>query len=707
MPSKLRRRSSFSGREKRFGIGNEFADHAVPEVLSGDDKPANGKKASLQVKGLPPLNLGLVHAKSQAEYDAIVVERPHTSQNVRMRRRSMNDLKEKRQRDYENLVLSMGLNVNRGVEVEGALGLEVISGSRQAAVAPGAESVPVSLGEIAKAARKSVEVLPSVGGAAVVDSKPGATTTTASPHDANENAGSTSSHKKEPRVSIQGLSRAHSFYRKLYSAATPAILDERAAKAEKTSPTARYVSLTRELNIIPNTIIGSVIESVEKEGVVELSSSSLGDDMAVALSHSISVLFVLSMNLSRNHLTDKGICALVHSLDPHVVVELNLAFLKVKKKPAECLSELLGESSTLKKLILEKCDIDDSCLRELSRNIATQLCPMTDMPLHLCTLTTLNLSHNKFGDSGAVSLAEGLKTNVSITELDLSYNLIRGKGGIAIFEALNDSVVCTLDLAYNALRESPGDQGIGVAQAVSACLADNETLVHLSLAYVGFGGEDCVIIGDGLKYNQTLMGLHMEGNHSDIDAHGYMVGAPLHDAAAAVAGEHHSSAATGIVANHDGDHKVAPIGHVFTRILPWAFPKVSNAAETWEKTRSGKCWICDRWNEVKFTLDCPMVERVGQVNEKEEENASNFPVSGAQICTNFDDWKLEGMKKESKDRYEITRMVPPGGVGFFFNLLRKKAATKNYEEEEVMGACYVLDNTQAKKNLDDLVGKSR
>ena len=33
------------------------------------------------------------------------------------------------------------------------------------------------------------------------------------------------------------------------------------------------------------------------------------------------------------------------------------------------------------------------------------------------------------------------------------------------------SAVCTLDLAYNALREKLGEGGLGVAKAVAACLA--------------------------------------------------------------------------------------------------------------------------------------------------------------------------------------------------------------------------------------------
>ena len=328
----------------------------------------------------------------------------------------MSDLRDKRQRDYENLVESMGLKVKIGEAVLQTPDLASVPVLVQAAQSPAAPCATLVSPSHAKAATP----LPTI--------------------------------KKAKSTSPAAVQR-HSFYRKLSGLENPAILDDKAADAEAISPTARYVTQTKELNIIPNTIISTVVESVEKNGCVELSSSSLGDDMAVALSHSISVMFVLNMDVSRNHITDRGVGALLGSLDPHVITDLNLAFVKMKKKPIEVLSDLVGETSTLERLVMEKCDLDDSSLRTLSTNIATQMCLVTDMPLHLCTLTKLNLSHNKFGDSGAIGLAEGLKKNASLTELDLSYNLIRGKGGVALFEALNDSIVCTLDLAYNALRE--------------------------------------------------------------------------------------------------------------------------------------------------------------------------------------------------------------------------------------------------------------
>ncbi|GMH84500.1 hypothetical protein TrVE_jg8017 [Triparma verrucosa] len=455
------------------------------------------------------------------------------------------------------------------------------------------------------------------------------------------------------------VAQRHSFYNKLSSIDKPTIMSD---IDQGVSPTASYVKKTRDLNIVPNTIISTVVDSVEKDGQVCLSAARLGDDMAIALSHSMETMFVLSVDVSKNHITDKGLCALIASLDPHVVQELNFAFVKIKKSTAEDLRALIGESSTLEKLNLEQCQLDDTSVRELSFHLATTMCPDTDMPLHLCTLQTLNLSHNKFGDSAAIALAEGLKGNSSVTELDLSYNSIRSKGGIALFEALGTTtnVVATLDLAYNAIGEAGDTSGCGkVGHAISECLAANDTLIHLSLSHAGLGPGECTEIGAGLKSNNSLMGLHLEGNSGDVDAHGYVVG--VNSGSDSGEGE----------AELESDGK--KIEHVFTRILPWAHPNVSNTGESWGRHGCGKCWICDRWAETKFTFNPKQSEGAEDVLDK---------VKGVQITTNFDEWRMESMKRKEGGVYEIYRMVPPGKSTFAFNVKTKEAGKEDDEDTE-------------------------
>jgi hypothetical protein len=94
--------------------------------------------------------------------------------------------------------------------------------------------------------------------------------------------------------------------------------------------------------------------------------------------------------------------------------------------------------------------------------------------------------------------------------------------------------------------------------------------------------EDCKVIGEGLKGNQVLMGLHMEGNWSDIDAHGYMIGATDEDGNGSE--ETGSTSRQSAVAT-SATNTSSTFGHTFTRILPWAHPKIKTAGEIWEKVR--------------------------------------------------------------------------------------------------------------------------
>ncbi|GMH52903.1 hypothetical protein TrLO_g10241 [Triparma laevis f. longispina] len=602
------RRRSFAGRPTNSRIlSTKLDDDPDNSSFSGDWGCPQLPVHKAPTK-LPSLDLKKVTPVEQSIYAKVEVLKPHKEDKVRARRRSMSDLMAQKRRDYDQVVRELGID------------------RKESTLSKASEEAQKE--EDPERGRKlqTPRILPPMD------------LSTPSPA------------MNRPRLGLSpAVVHRHSFYNKLSSIDKPTIMSD---VDQGVSPTASYVKKTRDLNIVPNTIISTVVDSVEKDGQVCLEAARLGDDMAIALSHSMETMFVLSMDVSKNHLSDKGLCALIASLDPHVVQELNFAFVKIKKSTAEELRALIGESSTLEKMNLEQCQLDDTSVREISFHLATTMCPDTDMPLHLCTLQTLNLSHNKFGDSAAIALAEGLKGNSSVTELDLSYNSIRSKGGIALFVALATptNIVATLDLAYNGIGEAGDTSGCGkVGHAISECLAQNDTLIHLSLSHAGLGAGECAEIGTGLKSNNSLMGLHLEGNSGDIDAHGYVVG---------VGG-----------------------GGVFTRILPWAHPNVSNAGQSWGLHGGGKCWICDRWSETKFTFDPKQSEGAEDVLDK---------VKGVQITTNFDEWRMESMKKGGGGVYEICRMVPPGKSRFAFNVKTKEAG-KGEEDDDTEDEADVED----------------
>jgi hypothetical protein len=57
---------------------------------------------------------------------------------------------------------------------------------------------------------------------------------------------------------------------------------------------------------------------------------------------------------------------------------------------------------------------------------------------------------------------------------------------------------------------------------LSESLATNFKLIHLDISNNMLSKNDCEIIGEALKMNHTILGLHIEGNHGDIDPKGYI-----------------------------------------------------------------------------------------------------------------------------------------------------------------------------------------
>jgi len=58
---------------------------------------------------------------------------------------------------------------------------------------------------------------------------------------------------------------------------------------------------------------------------------------------------------------------------------------------------------------------------------------------------------------------------------------------------------------------------------LASILQDGQVLFHLDLSYNSIGAPDCGILGDGLKRNHTLFGLHLTGNEATVDELGFVV----------------------------------------------------------------------------------------------------------------------------------------------------------------------------------------
>ena len=98
---------------------------------------------------------------------------------------------------------------------------------------------------------------------------------------------------------------------------------------------------------------------------------------------------------------------------------------------------------------LQVCNIADNDIGPIgAESIATCLSSSSSF-----TTETLILESNKLGDDGAISIAEGLRSNTTLQELDLRYNKI----GIQGLTSIRDALISDNKTIQNILLEEEGD----------------------------------------------------------------------------------------------------------------------------------------------------------------------------------------------------------------------------------------------------------
>ena len=124
---------------------------------------------------------------------------------------------------------------------------------------------------------------------------------------------------------------------------------------------------------------------------------------------------------------------------------LHIWGIPLSKNELNEVTSLATKIPSLTKLELVQCSLSDQCAESLSDCLKKR---------STAYLTTLNLDHNEFSDTGSMVLAQGLGFNSTLTSLNLSHNRIRNCTGIASILSLTDTRLTQLDLAANAINNS-------------------------------------------------------------------------------------------------------------------------------------------------------------------------------------------------------------------------------------------------------------
>ncbi|XP_072890975.1 NACHT, LRR and PYD domains-containing protein 12-like isoform X2 [Hemitrygon akajei] len=254
-------------------------------------------------------------------------------------------------------------------------------------------------------------------------------------------------------------------------------------------------------------------------------TDSGAEDLASALSTKSSLT---ELDLSYNKLGDSGVKLVSVALrNPECKIQkLELYNVGLTDSGAEDLVSALSTNPSLTELYLSNNDLGDSGVKLVSAALRNPECKIQKLWLNSVGLT----------DSGAEDLASVLSTNPSLTELDLSYNKL-GDSGVKLVSVALRNPECKIQKLelYNvgltdsgaedlvsALSTNPsltelylsnndlGDSGV---KLVSAALRNPECKIQkLWLRDVGLtdsGAEDLV---SALSTKPSLTGLNLGGN---------------------------------------------------------------------------------------------------------------------------------------------------------------------------------------------------
>ena len=275
-----------------------------------------------------------------------------------------------------------------------------------------------------------------------------------------------------------------------------------------TSPRTKYIAACLKKNMNPRM---SLILRKRISSDLNLQHQGMGDTLGVLFADSLKELpYVHSINIADNNLTDVSIGPILRSIIlMSNVTSLNISNNMIDSKSTRALADYLRSSTcSIKKLILQKSDIDDSECHMFVEALKEN-----------SSLLELDLSNNKIGQAetlntvqpdyitGGEALADMLASNsCHLQYLNLAWNLIRLDGGIALAGCVaTNKYVTHLDLSYNALGKDGGE-------VLGSSLLGNTVLHTLLLTNNNINFSACFSICVALEENFSLRKLSLDGN---------------------------------------------------------------------------------------------------------------------------------------------------------------------------------------------------
>ena len=375
----------------------------------------------------------------------------------------------------------------------------------------------------------------------------------------------------------------------------PAITERNRYNHIEDSPNVAYLQEIDKKHLKP--LPFGVIRSKGSEKCIDLHGKSMGDNYASALSKSFkNISSVEVLNLKNNRLTEKGASALLAGLGSQRLKELNLSENRLGKESIDQVIYLLGkESSMLRVLNLENVSAKETDLIRLISSLGNNT-----------TLVYLTLAKNCLTGFTASALRTALQENYTLQKLDLHWNNFNPSAGQAIFEALVvNKTLQELDVSWNSIG---GDSKSASFEKICQVLSHNRSLLHLDLSYNYLTLKEANCFAESIRSNHTLLGIHVEGNYSSVNANGFV--------------------------EIDSMPKLRESALAFKRIF-----KV--------KKKTDNCWVCGGWVEfqLKFSIEAQ-----------------------PPVFIHFEQDGYEPFLLSFKDGFSVARVFPEGTQKFFLSV---------------------------------------
>ena len=452
------------------------------------------------------------------------------------------------------------------------------------------------------------------------------------------------------------------------------------------TPSFNLIRASKKYKIIPNPI--GVVKKEGENDKLNLRNKILGDDYIKCLIESLKVSkHITSLNLEKNRLSDMSLIPLFQTIIENnylldKLLEINLSYNKIGIAAIELLVKYISNyNCVLQNLNMENNLLGDVNTKKIIEAISNNL--MNEMKY-------LNLSKNLLDDEVAIDLSILIKKCIKLNVLILYQNQLSNEGGgIIMSEIKKHTGLKILDLSWNLLGTNLKDeiptlnelllvnkeyntntinhfdnanlnemkyalkQNIynlnNINNSILPDRNDNKVsyftselcklfhnkyceLLHLDLSYNNLNYHDCKAISEHIKYNHTILGIHVDGNDMWVDELGFVY--PIEKSK--------------YKQNHFAQSQIF---YRITNDHPLARSNIINV----QKLRSkNNCWICEGWREIKF-------------HYKPNKYEGDLEKAYVRLHLNFENYKSFQLNLE-EDSFVCHRMCPSGDLTFFLTM---------------------------------------